>query len=52
MDLAESYAEEIRLSRALARALEEDKIYLHKEALAAYSELLNHYEKQMEEGVQ
>lgn len=50
--MEDSYFEEIRLSRALARALEEDKIYLHKEALAAYSELLNHYEKQMEEGVQ
>jgi hypothetical protein len=52
MDSAESYAEEIRLSRALARALEEDKIYLHKEALAAYNKLLDHYEMQMEEQIQ
>lgn len=50
--IEDSYYEEIRLSRALMRALEEDRIYLHKEAIAAYNALLNHYQKQMDEGVQ
>lgn len=40
------YLKEIELSRALMRALEEDRIYLHKEAMAAYDALLEHYKKQ------
>lgn len=50
--MEDTYLEEIRLSRALARALEEDKIYLHKEAIEAYNALLIHYQKQMDEGIQ
>lgn len=50
--MIDSYYEEIRLSRALMRALYHDRIYLHKEALQAYDELLALYERQQEEGVQ
>jgi hypothetical protein len=46
----ETYRKEIELSRALMRALEEDRIYLHKQAMAAYDALLAHYKKQIEEG--
>lgn len=48
----DTYFEEIRLSRALMRALDEDRIYLHKEAKQAYDALLALYERQMEEGIQ
>ena len=53
-DLNETYYEELRLSREFMRLLSstDDKIYLHKESRKAYDALLEHYQKQMEEGVQ
>ena len=48
--MEDTYVEEIRLSRALMKALEEDRIYLHKEAMRAYDELAAHYQTQIEEG--
>ena len=44
--------EEIRLSRALMRALEKDKFRINLEAYEAYRALIELYERQMEEGVQ
>ena len=49
---AESYAEEIRLSRELMRALERCKWSINKDAYGAYRALLQHYEQQIEEDIQ
>ena len=46
--LAESYAEEIRLSRDLVKKLEKNRFDINLEAYEVYRALLSHYEKEEE----